>query len=207
MSLKTLLILLISLSLASSSSAQQPTPFIPATHTGYSLSSSSSSTSKPPGTAPTTPPAPHFYPIIAATFRYPNQNIKTATNTNNAGAGAGDASSVWQALSSIQATWTAGTAYAKITAAVYQAAPESARSSLSVSGYNWDDVVAQPWYDDVDTTTQDQVKAQEEVLQETFDSMVSETKAVSGGGTIRNTDRLGIGMGLLGALVVAALIL
>ncbi|CZT43330.1 uncharacterized protein RSE6_03353 [Rhynchosporium secalis] len=203
MSPQTLLILLISLSLASSSSAQQPTPFIPATHTGYSLSSSSSPTSKTPGTALTTPPLPHFYPLIAATFRYPNQNTKIATNTNNAG----DASSVWQALSSIQATWTAGTAYAKITAAVYQAAPESARSSLSVSGYNWDDVVAQPWYDDVDTTTQDQVKAQEEVLQETFDSMVSETKAVSGGGTIRNTDRLGIGMGLLGALVVAALIL
>ncbi|KAL2069377.1 hypothetical protein VTL71DRAFT_14054 [Oculimacula yallundae] len=180
------------LAFASFTSAQQPTPFIPATH--YSIVPSQTAPPSPRRTRtgtvlPSSLPITHFFPQLDATFRYPN------TNTNSAG----DASSVWQALSSVQSTWTAGAEYPKITAAVYEAAPESARSSLSMSGYNWDQIVQEPWYSDVDSATQELVLAQEDNLLVTFDSMVSVSRAV-------RASAVGMGTVMLGGLMLVLMI-
>ncbi|KAH7346219.1 hypothetical protein BKA65DRAFT_551147 [Rhexocercosporidium sp. MPI-PUGE-AT-0058] len=184
----TILLLPTILALGHITSAQQPTPFIPAAHTGYSISTSPTPAPKPSSTRASnatsfTLPTTHFYPPVEATFRFPN------TNTNEK-----DAASVWLALTSVQSTWTKGSEYLKITAAIYEAAPTSARSSLSMSGYNWDKIVQAPWYSDVDASTQNLIQAQEEALQKTFDSMVAKAEMVSDGDRRRIGSMVGMRM-------------
>ncbi|PVH75378.1 hypothetical protein DL98DRAFT_658175 [Cadophora sp. DSE1049] len=141
-------------------SAQQPTPFIPATHTGYSISIPTSTTN----TASLTSQTPHFLPPLPPTFRLSNSKEAYAA-------------SIYLALTSVQSTWTAGPDYPSITAAVYEAAPTTVRSSLSQSGYNWPEIVSAPWYNSVDPSVQAQISQQEEALQNTFNDMVAEANA------------------------------
>ena len=103
-SLTILLALFISLNFAS---AQQPTPYIPATHTGFNTPSPTSSSA-----STLTSPAPHFLPPLSPTFRLSNSKEEYAA-------------SIYLALTSVHSTWTARSEYPRITSAVYGTFPFS----------------------------------------------------------------------------------
>lgn len=181
-------------------SAQQPTPYIPATHTGYSSPS------------PITSQTPHFLPPLSPSFRLLNSKEDYAA-------------SIYLALTSVQSTWTAGPEYPRIISAIHgtfppppesplllfphlhistvphfhsfifillsqhlfpiiccevilttpkEAAPTSLYPSLLSSGYNWPAIVTASWYSSIDASIQSQISAQESALQSTFDRMVAQ---------------------------------
>ncbi|KAI9054246.1 hypothetical protein LZ554_001414 [Drepanopeziza brunnea f. sp. 'monogermtubi'] len=144
-----------------------PTPYIPASRPAGTTVTKTVIES-PPATedgssSPTTSPKPHFMPTYGSSL-----SLSLPGGTNIAAA-----SSIWQALTSVQSTWTAGPAYPSITSAVYQAAPPSARASLDAGAtYDWDQIVQQPWYTSaVPAPVQSLVSAQEQALQSTFDNL------------------------------------
>ncbi|KAH7410610.1 hypothetical protein BKA64DRAFT_741275 [Cadophora sp. MPI-SDFR-AT-0126] len=139
--------------------AQQPTPYIPATHTGYSISTPTNAINT------VSLPSP-FLPPLPPTFRLSNSKEEYAA-------------SIYLALTSVQSTWTAGPEYPRITAAVYAAAPSTIHPSLLISGYNWPAIVSSPWYDNVDASVRSQITAQEAALQSMFDMMVEQVDAVA----------------------------
>jgi len=133
-------------------SAQQPTPYIPATHTGYSSPS------------PITSQTPHFLPPLSPSFRLLNSKEEYAA-------------SIYLALTSVQLTWTAGPEYPRIISAIHKAAPTSLYPSLMSSGYNWPAIVTASWYGTVGASIRSQISVQESALQSAFDSMVAQVNA------------------------------
>ncbi|EKD16687.1 hypothetical protein MBM_05156 [Drepanopeziza brunnea f. sp. 'multigermtubi' MB_m1] len=109
-----LLLLLTYTLLAKLVCAQQqlpPTPYIPANRPAGTTVTKTVIESRPAtedgSSSPTTSPKPHFMPTYGSSLSLPG-------GTNIAAA-----SSIWQALTSVQSTWTAGPAYPSITSAVY----------------------------------------------------------------------------------------
>ncbi|KAK0120275.1 hypothetical protein ONS95_011681 [Cadophora gregata] len=149
-------------------SAQQPTPFIPATHLGYGISIPTSTTASSQ--------TAHFFPPLPSAFHLSRtEEAYTA--------------SIYSALTSVQSTWTAGSEYPRITAAINAAAPTTLHPSLLASGYNWLEIVTSPWYSSVDASIREEISAQESALQSAFDSMVPAASVDS------NSDKDGNGKG------------
>ena len=59
---------------------------------------------------------------------------------------AGASSTLATALASVQSSWTTAAAYTSFNEAVYSAAPSSIKSSISKSGFYYDDVVTADWF-------------------------------------------------------------
>ncbi|KAJ5051653.1 uncharacterized protein L3040_001428 [Drepanopeziza brunnea f. sp. 'multigermtubi'] len=189
-----LLLLLTYTLLAKLVCAQQqlpPTPYIPANRPAGTTVTKTVIESRPAtedgSSSPTTSPKPHFMPTYGSSLSLPG-------GTNIAAA-----SSIWQALTSVQSTWTAGPAYPSITSAVYQAAPSSARASLDAAAgatYDWDQIVQEPWYTSaVPAPVQSLISAQEQALQGTFDNLTASAGGLSSRG--------GRGVVVAGVVVVA----
>jgi hypothetical protein len=88
----------------------------------------------------------------------------------------------------------------KIEVAVFYAAPTTAQLSLAISGYNWDIIVAEPWYEDVEEGWRHCVDEQERVLQNGLDTAIA-----SGGERVRLRMRMMGMVGVMGMVVVVLL--
>ncbi|OWP01613.1 hypothetical protein B2J93_2129 [Marssonina coronariae] len=119
---------------------------------------------------------PHFQPTFPLTHRP---------------SGDADVTSILAVLTSVQSVWTAGSQYPSITAAVYDAAPTSARTSLDRQGYDWNVIVQEPWYAAVPTALRSLVAGQEEALQSAFDNVSAQVASSASRGP-----RSAVGAGL-----------
>ncbi|CAL3969547.1 unnamed protein product [Diplocarpon coronariae] len=119
---------------------------------------------------------PHFQPTFPLTHRP---------------SGDADVTSILAVLTSVQSIWTAGSQYPSITAAVYDAAPTSARTSLDRQGYDWNVIVQEPWYAAVPTALRSLVAGQEEALQSAFDNVSAQVASSASRGP-----RSAVGAGL-----------